>query len=291
MNLIQLTYFEAVYMYKTTSLAAERLHISQPALSAAIKSLENEFGVTLFRRSKNGMLTTAEGEALFRLSRELTTRAEQIERIMNDLGSRQKLLRLGIPPMIGSLLLPRIFREFCPANPDIRLEITEGGRHELIADLEEERIDLVFLPHNQPLVHELCSVHAARLETVCCAAKNSALAEKKSIRPQELADTPLVLFKDSFFQTQEIKRRFSEEGVKPRILLQTDQLSTLTNIIASRLAAGFLFSELIDTDSGLVPIPLSDPMFVDVSLAHKKSAQPSSSMKRFLDYVSRSFGQ
>ena len=61
MNLIQLKYFHAVCQFQTVSEAAEYLYISQPSLSNAIKELENEFGVALFRRHHRGMTLTEEG--------------------------------------------------------------------------------------------------------------------------------------------------------------------------------------------------------------------------------------
>ena len=65
-NLVQLKYFQAVCSYRTVSNAAEYLHISQPSLSCAIKELESEFGVLLFRRHHRGMKLTSEGEVLYK---------------------------------------------------------------------------------------------------------------------------------------------------------------------------------------------------------------------------------
>ena len=64
MNINQLKYFDAVCTFQSVSLAAEYLHISQPSLSSAIKELENEFGILLFKRHHRGMVLTPEGETL-----------------------------------------------------------------------------------------------------------------------------------------------------------------------------------------------------------------------------------
>lgn len=285
MNLIQLKYFDTVCTFGTVLAAAEALHISQPSLSAAIKALEAEFGVTLFRRGHHGMTLTKEGETLRAMSRELLARAAETEDIMRDLGNGRKVLRLGIPPMIGSLLIPQLFREFLPENPDLRLEITEGGRQGLLAKLSDELVDMVFLPHNRPIEQNLSLIHASRLEVVCAIAKNSPLSKMESVSPRELADIPLVLFEDSFFQTEEIKKRFAAEDIQPRILLQTDQLSTLTSMISNELAVGFIFRELAASSRGLAAVPLTEPMYVDVSLAAKKDAHMKDSMKRLREYV------
>ena len=112
MNLTQLKYFYAVCEYKTISKAAEHLFITQPSLSNAIKELEREFGVTLFVRRYKGIELTKEGETLFKMGKELLTQFEHTEHIMKEMGKERKILRLGIPPMIGSLILPDIYNVF-----------------------------------------------------------------------------------------------------------------------------------------------------------------------------------
>ncbi len=285
MNLMQLKYFHAVCIYQTVSAAAEYLHISQPSLSSAVRGLEDTFGVKLFHRQHCGMALTPAGETLFKLSRDLLHRAEQIEAVMKDLGKERKKLRLGVPPMIGSLLLPEIYSKFLPAHPDFALEITEGGRQELVGLLSEAYLDMAFLPHTLPLPQDLSTLQVARLEIVCCAAKGSPLARCTSVTPARLQNTPLVLFENSFFQTGEIKRWFAAAGVEPDILLQTAQLSTMLSIISNNAAAGFMFRQLIENNPELVAIPTEKPLYVDVSLAWKQNAYMFSSMRQFKEYV------
>lgn len=285
MNLVQLKYFQAVCKYQSVSAAAEYLYISQPTLSSAIKELEREFGVSLFRRHHRGMVLTPEGTELLKHCDRLLSHADQVERIMSDFGKRRKALRIGVPPMIGSLLLPRIYSEFAVKHPDIKLDITEGGRQELQNQLSKELLDMVFLSHNAPFDSSVQSVEIAKQETVCCVSKHSPLARFSSLSPKDLADTPLVLFKDSFFQTEEIKKRFASALVKPNIMFQTNQLSTLQNMIRNNLAAGFMFRDLITSDPELVAIPLSSPINISVSLAWKHGACFFSAMDTFLDYA------
>lgn len=285
MNLVQLKYFQAVCKYQSVSAAAEYLYISQPTLSSAIKELEREFGVSLFRRHHRGMVLTPEGTELLKHCERLLTHADQVERIMNDYGKRRRVLRLGVPPMIGSLFLPKIYREFVPKHPDIKLDITEGGRQEMLNQLSQELLDMVFLSHNAPFDTSVQSIKVAKQETVCCVSKSNPLAKLKSVSPKDLADTPIVLFKDSFFQTEEIKKRFASALVKPNIILQTNQLSTLQNLIRNDIAVGFMFRDLITHDPDLVSVPLDSPINISVSLAWKHGACFFSAMDTFLDYV------
>lgn len=285
MNLNQLKYFQAVCTCGTVSAAAEYMHVSQPSLSAAIKELEHEFGLVLFRRHHRGMILTAEGEVLLKMTNDLLYHAEQIGQVMNELGGERKKLRLGVPPMIGSLLMPYIYREFLADNPEIKLEITECGRHELMDKLGDDRLDMVFLPHNHALGSDFLMLQAAKFEIVFCVSKNSSLSGRESVGACDIAEVPLVLFKDSFYQTEEIKRWFALSGVKPNILMQTEQLSTVQSMIIHDTAAGFLFRQIIDTEPELMPIRTETPLYVNVSLVWKKDAYFFSSMKKMKKYI------
>ncbi|MBE6911011.1 MAG: LysR family transcriptional regulator [Ruminococcaceae bacterium] len=288
MNLNQLKYFSAVCTYQTISDAAAYLHISQPSLSSAIKELEKEFGVVLFRRHHRGMVLTPEGETLLRMSRDVLSLTEHMEKVMKDMGQERKILRLGVPPMIGSLILPHIYHGFHSAHPDVELEITEGGREELQKRLSDDFLDMIFIPHNRVLEPKFSSINVSKLEIVFCVTEAHSMANKKSVSVKELADIPLVLFKNGFYQTEEIKHLFSVSGVTPNILLQTEQLSTIQTIISNNVAAGFLFRQLIDKVPDLVSLPTTPAIYVDVSLVWKKDAYLFSSMKKFRDYIKTS---
>jgi len=289
MNLTQLEYFHAVCMYQSISEAAEHLHISQPSLSVAIKELEKEFGVLFFKRHYRGVKLTDAGEELYEMSRRLLKDFKNLEQRVHDMGNKRTVLRVGVPPMIGTLFLPRIYKEFMEKNKDVSLEIAEGGRKKLLGALQEDVLDLVFLPHVAPFDKELQATEVARFEVVCGVAMDSPLKAKKEISMPELEGEPLVLLNNSFFQTEEILKRFSGAGTTPKILLQTDQLSSLQSIIKSNAAAGFLFRELIADSNEIQAVPLSPPLFVTVSLVWKKDAYMSDNMERFRDFVKKSF--
>lgn len=285
MNLNQLKYFYAVCTYGSLSDASEHLHISQPSLSSAIKALESEFGVALFSRSHYGMTLTSEGKTLLDLCSNLLSRAEQLENIMKDLGRERTRLRLGVPPMLGSLILARIFKDFCSLHPDIKLEIIEDGRTELLYKLSENQVDMIFLLQNNPLDSKFSSINVGQLEIVCCSAKEHLLAKNKTVSPQDLKDMPIVLFENSFFQTEKIKKWFTDKETEPNIIMQTKQLSTMLTLIRQNVAAGFIFSELARSNKEFVSISADPPMYADVSLVWNKDSYNFDSMGKFKKYV------
>ncbi|MBO7149821.1 MAG: LysR family transcriptional regulator [Clostridia bacterium] len=287
MNLIQLKYFHAVCQFQTVSEAAEYLYISQPSLSNAIKELENEFGVALFRRHHRGMTLTEEGRVLYEASKDILEKCEQVENVMKDLGSKRKKLRLGIPPMIGSLILPKIYRDFAFNNQDVIIKTVEYGRQELVKKLEEGLLDMVILPHTKSLDSRFSSMQIAKLEIACCTAKQNQEYKDKRVTPSDLKDKPIVLFENSFFQTEEIKKWFAKDNIEPNVILQTEQLSTMLSMIANQIALGFMFRKTIEKEDKLIPLLIESPIYVNVSLVSKKDAYEFSSMKRFKEYLAQ----
>ena len=281
MNLMQLKYFNAVCEYGTVSGAAEFLHIAQPSVSNAVKELENEFGVMLFKRHHRGMVPTYEGEVLLKLARDILEKAAGAEKIMKDLGSDKKTLKLGVPPMTGSLILPKIYGDFVNKNKDISLEIIECGRQDMIRKIQDNELDMAFISHNQQLGNEFGCLKASTLEIVCGLKEGNNLYLKKSIKASDLENVPLVMFEDGFFQTATIKRWFSLWGVTPRILMQTAQLSTILRIISSGTATGFMFKKLIEKNKGISSVSMDPPIYADISLIWKKDKYFFSGMRRF----------
>jgi DNA-binding transcriptional LysR family regulator len=280
-------YFAAVCEAGTVSAAAELLHISQPSLSAAIKELEAEFGTALFKRTHKGMLPTEEGALFLSLCRDVVARAESAEKRMKSLGCNKTALSLGVPPMIGSLILPALYRDFVRQNADVDLDIFECGREEMLKKIREGALDMAFIPFDTFSDPGLCLLELGELSIVCAAAAADPLCQKSVLTPADLDQAPLVTFKEGFFQTQRIRAWFLKGGAEPRILTATDQLSTMLRMIESGTAVGCLFDALIEKESAVKAIPLAPAIPVQVGLAYKKDKYISDGMRRFKDFTEK----
>ena len=102
-----------------------------------------------------------------------------------------------------------------------------------------------------------------------------------------MAFLPLVLFKNSFFQTERILERFNQSGYNPNILLQTAQVTTMQNMAAIGLAVGFIFKFLLESTSDLVGIPLDPPMRTQISLVWKQGEHLSNNMNHLIQFVKK----
>ena len=285
MTLDQLRYFQAVCKYDGVSRAAEILNISQPSVSNAIANLEKEFGVELFTRQRKRLLLTEEGRIMSELAEKLLLQADDTIRTMRELGSNNRVLRLGGPPMIGSLVLPVLYGKHFKLYPQLKVRIVEDDSSGLKRLLAENQIDMALLPHTHPFGGDLCAQPLTVLQNVCCVHKTHRYAAQESIRLEELRDEPLVLFKNSFFQTERIMNKFSKHSIIPNVLLDTAQLPIVQNMIASKMAVGFMFEFLTKATPDLVGVPLDPPMTTQVSLVWKKSSYISGDMKNLIEFI------
>jgi len=261
------------------------LNISQPSISNAIANLEKEFGIDLFIRQHKRLRLTDAGRTLSELTDKLLSQADEAGRIMRELGTGNRILRLGVPPMIGSLVLPILYGEHFKQHPRLQVRIVEDGSSGLRQRLADGQIDMAFLPHVYPFDGDLRAEPLAELQNVCCVSKNHPLADRSFITLEQLRDVPLVLFKNSFFQTERIMSGFAKLSVTPNILLDSAQLSTVQNMIASGTAVGFMFAFLLRSTPDLIGIPLDPPMTTRVSLVWKKSGHVSQDMEDLIRFI------
>lgn len=270
MTLQQLRYFEAACRLGSISRAAESLRVSQPSVSMAIRELEREFGVVLTVKRYQGFDLTEDGRILYEMSESLLRHAEHLTKQMRVRSQRRRPVRLGIPPMIGTVLLPALYRAIERQGLDILLSTEELGTKTLLHDLRENALDLAFISHRLPVDQEFSSVPIAEVEVVWCAPQDHFLADRTQISVQELEGEPLVFFNDSFSVGELLLRQFSEAHIRPDIFHTTAQLSTVQSLIRSGAATGFLLRSMAETIPGTVCIPLSPPLSMHVSLVWKQ---------------------
>ena len=119
MKLIQLEYFCAVSRYHSITQAAQKLYVTQPAISSAIRELEKEFSINLFTRSKNHLTLTTEGEAFYQKASTLLATIHETESELYDLGHQVTPIRIGIPPLLSTLFFPEMLLLFHQEHPAI----------------------------------------------------------------------------------------------------------------------------------------------------------------------------
>ena len=137
----QMLYFEALAETGHFGRAAERVHVSQPALSAQIADMERELGFAVVERRSSGAVVTSRGASLLERIRPLLKELRDIEREARPRGFFNGTLRLGIIPTIAPYLLPRLVPALRQSQPELRLEVREATTAQLVAAQAVNELD------------------------------------------------------------------------------------------------------------------------------------------------------
>lgn len=254
----KLRYFQTVCQHGSYTKAASILAVSQPAISIAIKNLEDELGVKLFIRDGKAIHMTDEGQIFFNLTNELLLHAEAVMETMRDISTQQKRIRLGLTPMLAMAILPNLYREFHNAHPDIILNVTEAPRQILERRLARNQLDVIIVNTNAALAKDplLQKRAIADFQYCFCVSKDHRFANHKHITVSEIGDTPIICFGIEYDQPAFLKQVFFPYGVTPNLMYHANSVSTIVEMIQSNHFGGFLYRELSNKWPDLKFIPM-----------------------------------
>lgn len=227
MNLKQIELLRAVITCQTTVKAARMLGMSQPAVSNAIRHLEDQLGFPLFERVNNRLFTTeqarlifAESEALFQNYQVFAERLESIKH------QKHEVFRVYSSPPLGHSLIPMAMERFFHRRTGIRAIYEIANYDQVVQNVEIGQADLGFAIgqiddrdfHVEPLFAE---------PMVCVMPPDSPLAALSVIRPEDLMDQPLVSLERSTGMGQAVRRVFQQAGRgMPRQITETRYCNT-----------------------------------------------------------------
>ncbi|MBQ4494688.1 MAG: LysR family transcriptional regulator, partial [Selenomonadaceae bacterium] len=128
MELRQLKYFQMASRLKNITRAAQRLKVSQPNITVAIRKLETELDVQLFDRSQKQLTLTPEGSVFLKRIELALRNIDEAVLEVNDYKQLQKgTIKIGIPPMMGAYLFPKVFSVFRHLHPNLDVLLFEEG--------------------------------------------------------------------------------------------------------------------------------------------------------------------
>lgn len=225
MTLTQLEIFSLVAELQGFTSAAHRLGISQSAVSHAIKALEQELGVELFRRHQTLVELSDIGQQLLGRARAMLGLANTLQQEAADArGMKRGTLRIGsFGPTASNHLLPKILSRFRAEHPGIEVHVDEGPDRQVLEWLDERRIDVGFvvLPQERFDTFALFEDQMVVLLPV-----GHPLSERDAVALQDLCDDAFILTEAG--SSELVARLFSAAQLRPKVRYRCAQLlSTL----------------------------------------------------------------
>lgn len=234
-NLHHLRVFAAVAEQRGFSRAAAALHLSQPAVSKAVRQLERQVGVPLVERAGRASHLTAAGERLAARARELfgvEATAEEELRALRGLEAGS--LRVGASTTIATYLLPPILASFHDAHPAIALRLVSANTRAITRALLERRLDIALV--EGPVEHPRIEARRWRSdELVVIAPPGHRLVARRKVGAHDLLTERFVVREQGSGTREVAERALSKHGVQPSIALQLGSTEAVKQAVAAGL--------------------------------------------------------
>ena len=275
MEIRQLEYFLMVSKVNSFTRAAERLYVSQPAVTNAVRSLEDELGIRLFDRSQKHVLLTTEGKIFCAHVEQLM---QGISNTINEINALKDLnsgvLRLGSTPFVGMASTVRLLKGFAESYPNIKISLCEDTTDNLQKLLLEDGLDAAILFGKLEL-NALSYIELSREELIVCCSRQHKFRRFNSISTVELRDENLILPGREFGYRQKIIRALAKDNPEPRVVLSIDPIQMLKGLVAEDCGITILPESLCEFDQYLSTAALEPPLYLSTVLAYKTNRHQS----------------
>ena len=274
MELRHLEYFVAVAAELNFSRAAQRIHVVQSALSAAVGRLEKDLGVELFERSKRQIALTAAGEVFLEHAREVIHTAHRARASVDAF--RDQLtgtVTLGALMSWGTLNLPAALEEFRRSNPLITVHLRQSltgsaGHLTAIADGQMD-LALVSIASSGSQLVALRELMREPMVFVCDS--SHALADRARVQLTDLGGHDFINFPLGWGIRQRLDVGFAAAGVHPISAYEVADYAIAAELIRHRLATTILPSSAANRFSDLRTVPLYPAITWTLSIAYAAS--------------------
>lgn len=246
LNLHHLRVFARVAQDGGFTRAAQSLHLSQPAVSKAVRELERQTGLPLLERGGHTTRLTAAGEALYARARELFAVERSAEEELRALrGLDSGVLRVGASTTVATYLLFPYLARFREANPRMELRVSSANTRAIARALVERRLDIALV--EGPVRHPRIEVVAWREdELVVIAPAAHRFASRRSVRLRELDGEALIVRERGSGTRQVTERALAEHGVSPRVTLQLGSTEAIKQAVAAGLGLAVVSRFTVD---------------------------------------------
>ncbi|WP_261835423.1 LysR family transcriptional regulator [Vibrio ishigakensis] len=235
----ELAYFVTLVETQNFTRASEKLFVTQPTISKALKSLEDSAGQPLVHRKGRDIELTEAGKVVYEHAITILNNISEMQQRLDDIRElKSGHITIGIPPMVGHLYT-ELLQEFSRSHPSIEVTVVEGGGRKIEQDLLSGDIDvaLSMLPTREDRF-EYESVGDYPIYAVL--PKDDKWLGESKLELTELKDIPFYLYTSEFTITQIIERLCKDKGFVPRVGIKSSQWDFLAAMVKSGLGVSFI---------------------------------------------------
>lgn len=286
MNFLQLRYFKMVAEQQHVTRAAEKLFISQPALSKSIHLLEQEVGYPLFDRTGTGISLNENGKILYKHALHILTTLENALSEISDVNQNNHQVSLSMTA--GTRFLPEIIMGVKKAFPQIELSIRQEDFHN-----PRHTCDLYLHSALLPVDNEY-SITLLSESCLIGISKENPLSNKALIFPKMLRNEVFLTMQDQLPLHQLTQNLFQSGGFSSNTSLQFDNRETIYDLIDANMGISLIPSKTwapYIQREGILLRPLSEPYTRHIILQWPEDHYLSKDMRTIIQYLKDYFMQ
>ncbi|MEP5569095.1 MAG: LysR family transcriptional regulator [Halioglobus sp.] len=284
MDLRKLEIFAAVAETGSFSAGADQLHMAQPAVSIAVRKLEESLGVTLFDRSGRAIALTAEGQQLLGRAHSILQQVEDLAVSAGDLsGLLRGELSISCPSMLATYFLPDLLSGFLTEHSGLTASVTQAGTTEIEDRLLRDEIELGVTTasgsgelERLPLINE---------QMVVCVSETHPWARRRYVGIEDLQATPMVVYESGYFIRAQLDQLCHAAAIEPELRMQSNFLPLLVRMVKQGIGVTVGLRTMADQEPGIIGIPISPRVEVPMALAKRRGRTISRANQAFLDWV------
>jgi DNA-binding transcriptional LysR family regulator len=262
LNLRHLRIFETIASCGSFTSAAEQLGMSQPAVSMQLRQLETDLGTVLFERPQRQRLTDA-GRDLLQHARVILAQARAAEEAMamheaeargtasgasTGVRGPRGLLHLGVVST-AHYFAPRLLNAFHQRHPDVRLKLTVAKRSEVLAMLQEHRLDIAITGY-PPSEADLEAASFARHPHCIVAHPGHALAQRRGLAWADLRDADFIFREAGSATRQFLEHLLQSQSIQIKLGMELAGNETIKQAVMCGMGISFLSAHTFQVELG-----------------------------------------
>ncbi|MDW4287214.1 LysR family transcriptional regulator [Staphylococcus saprophyticus] len=245
MEIKQMKYFVEVVKNGGMTRASKHLYIAQSTISKNIKSIEDEFNVTLFDRRKKHIILTDIGQIFYDKCVEALAILDDLSLEMDDVTNIERgHIRLGVSAIMDVRLFTESLNQFHSMYSNVTYEVVEGGGKAVEFYLNNDEIDvgITTLPVDDDIYH---AVPLYKEKLMLVVDKNSKYAKQSSVYLGDLKNERFIMFHDDYYIKDQIIESCRKVGFHPKVVAKMAQITFIENMILDGIGVSILPESIV----------------------------------------------
>lgn len=294
LNLNQLRVFHFVAKYGKFSPAAERLMVTQPAISMQLKALEEQYEAPLFKKFNKKLELTETGLRLFRITEKIFDLVEEADSLLTRAkGFPVSVLDIGVTKTFLHTHFIPFVSKFQETFPDIQIRIHEGNSEEMVKSVLQDRNDLAVVGRVK-YPEKIEFMHLFKGQLFVLAPVGHRLCKRKFVSIEDLEKETLVLKEKGSGTRMLVQNVLEEKGIFPRVIIETGNDECIGEVVKEGKGITIMAKDGLKNEieqGRLKGIPLQDEqMSFSIDVIFKKGKTLSSASHAFIKLISEELG-